>query len=106
MSLLLTQSYISFVAASNGIAKKILWDGFINVQSMQKANRPDHTERLNETATNSDPSKNQNSIGNPSIVIGDTNIQSISPVNSPMLLRFTSRKKSRNSSIFAVQSQS
>jgi len=93
MSLLLTQSYISFVAASNGIAKKILWDGFINVQSMQKANRPDHTERLNETATNSDPSKNQNSIGNPSIVIGDTNIQSISPVNSPMLLSLHKSQK-------------
>ena len=61
---------------------------------METANRPDHTECLNETATNSDPSKNQNSIGNPSIVIGDTNIQSISRVNSPMLLALHKSQKS------------
>ena len=53
---------------------------------MKVANRPDYTECLNETATNRDPCKNQNSISNPSIVIGDTNVQSISRVNSPMLL--------------------
>jgi hypothetical protein len=52
------------------------WRPFVS----ETANRPNYTERLNETATNSDPCKNQNSISNPSIVIGNTNIQSISRI--------------------------
>jgi len=63
-------------------------------RSMKVANRPDYTECLNETATNRDPCKNQNSISNPSIVIGDTNVQSISRVNSPMLLALHKSQKS------------
>jgi hypothetical protein len=60
---------------------------------MKVANRPDYTECLNETATNRDPCKNQNSISNPSIVIGDKCAEHLSR-ELPMLLALHKSQKS------------